>query len=163
MRLVKCALMSGIAGSAMLAGLATQAAAQEGDAAVTPEEDIVVVTGQRGSIVNSLDEKKNSESVTDILSADQVGRFPDPNVAEALARIPGISFQRENDTGQGEFISIRGLDASYGRVVVLVVVGLVSRSMSSSRGTTIADDDDAWETTNAWRRHHVVSYHHWDE
>ena len=41
----------------------------------------------------------------------------------------------------------RGLDASYGRVVVLVVVGLVSRSMSSSRGTTIADDDDAWETT----------------
>ena len=59
----------------------------------------------------------------------------------------------------------RGLDASYGRVDVLVVVGLVSRSMSSSRGTTIADDDDAWETTNAWRRHHnhVVSCHHWDE
>jgi hypothetical protein len=54
-------------------------------------------------------------------------------------------------------------DASYGRVVVLVVVGLVSRSMSSSRGTTIADDDDAWETTNAWRRHHDISCHHWDE
>ena len=117
MRLIKCALMSGIAGSAMLAGLAPRAMAQEGEAAASQEEDIVVVTGQRGSIVNSLDEKKNSESVTDILSADQVGRFPDPNVAEALARIPGISFQRENDTGQGEFISIRGLDASYNTVL----------------------------------------------
>ncbi len=53
-------------------------------------------------------------------------------------------------------------DASYGRVVVLVVVGLVSRSMSSSRGTTIADDD-AWETTNEWLHHHDISCHHWDE
>ncbi len=79
--------------------------------------DVMVVTGTRSSIVNSLAEKQAAESVTDILSADEVGRFPDPNVAEALARLPGVSFQRENDTGQGEFISIRGLDASYNTVL----------------------------------------------
>jgi TonB-dependent receptor len=83
----------------------------------TRVEDVVVITGQRGSIINSLAAKEAADSVTDILSADQAGRFPDPNIAESLARIPGISFQRENDTGQGEFISIRGLDASYNTVL----------------------------------------------
>ena len=52
----------------------------------------------------------------------------------------------------------RALDASNGRVFV-VVVGIVSRSMSS-RGTTFADD--AWETTRGWRRHHIPR-HHQDE
>ncbi len=80
-------------------------------------EDVIVVTGQRGSIINSLNEKELADSITDILSADQIGRLPDPNIAESLARIPGISFQRENDTGEGEFISIRGLDASYNTVL----------------------------------------------
>ena len=40
-------------------------------------------------------------------------RLPDPNILEALARLPGVSFQRENATGEGEFISIRGLDAAF--------------------------------------------------
>ncbi len=80
-------------------------------------EDVIVVTGRRGSILNSIAEKRDADALIDVLSADQAGRFPDPNVAEALARIPGIGFQRENDTGQGEFISIRGLDASYNTVL----------------------------------------------
>ena len=80
-------------------------------------QDIIVVTGRRGSILNSIAEKREADGVIDVLSADQLGRFPDPNVAEALGRIPGIGFQRENDTGQGEFISIRGLDASYNTVL----------------------------------------------
>ena len=49
----------------------------------------------------------------------------------------------------------RVLDASNGRVFV-VVIGIVSRSMSS-RGTTIADD--AWETTRGWHRHHIPRHH----
>lgn len=108
----KSALLTGIASAALIAPGIT-AVAQESQ----EDDDVVVVTGQRGSIVNSLQEKADADSVTDVLSADQADRFPDPNVAEALARIPGISFQRENDTGQGEFISIRGLDASYNTVL----------------------------------------------
>jgi len=96
-----------------------QAGETSGPPAEASEErvEVMVVTGTRSSIVNSLAEKEAADSITDILSADEVGRFPDPNVAEALARLPGISFQRENDTGQGEFISIRGLDASYNTVL----------------------------------------------
>lgn len=81
------------------------------------EFEEIVVTGQRGSVINSIQEKRNSESIADILSADQADRFPDPNIAEGLARIPGISFQRQNDTGDGQFISIRGLDAGLNSVL----------------------------------------------
>lgn len=77
----------------------------------------IVVTGQRGSIINSIQAKRNSEAISDILSADQADRFPDQNIAEALARIPGVSFQRQNDTGDGQFISIRGLDAGLNTVL----------------------------------------------
>ncbi len=81
------------------------------------QENVIVVEGQVGSILESIDAKREADSVIDVLSADQAGRFPDPNVAEALARIPGVGFQRENDTGDGEFISIRGLDAAYNTVL----------------------------------------------
>ncbi|MCM8558235.1 TonB-dependent receptor [Sphingomicrobium sediminis] len=85
--------------------------------ATPPDDEAVVITGQRGSILESIDDKRDSDAIGDTLSADQLGLFPDPNVAEGLARIPGIGFQRENDTGEGEFISIRGLDASYNTVL----------------------------------------------
>lgn len=81
------------------------------------ENDEVVVTGTRSSIENSLLNKQNADSIIDSLSADQAGRFPDNNIGEALARIPGISFQRDNNSGDGEFISIRGLDAQYNTVL----------------------------------------------
>lgn len=96
--------------------LAIAPAAAQGADAAAPEDEIVV-TGTRSSIINSLDEKRNSESIADILSADQLDNFPDPNIAEALARIPGISFQRENESGEGEFISIRGLDSAFNTVL----------------------------------------------
>ena len=79
-------------------------------------QETIVVTGQRGSIRNSIDEKRIADSISDTLSADQADRFPDQNVAEALARIPGVSFQRQNDTGDGQFISIRGLDSQFNTV-----------------------------------------------
>lgn len=81
------------------------------------DQDEIIVEGVRASIGNSLDTKRNSDTIIDVLSADDSDRFPDQNIAEGLARIPGISFQRDNDTGDGEFISIRGLDATYNTVL----------------------------------------------
>ena len=107
-------------GTALLGVVATDfALAQEAESTERPDqplqlaEEEILVTGKRSSLMNTIAEKRNADSVSDMLSADQAGRFPDPNVVEGLARIPGISFQRENDTGQGEFISIRGLDSSF--------------------------------------------------
>lgn len=125
-------ILSGTAISMTFALLAVPAAAQsagsqdqEPNTGQTVQEqgdpdqvqNVIIVEGQLGSILESIDAKRDADSVIDVLSADQAGRFPDPNVAEALARIPGIGFQRENDTGEGEFISIRGLDAAYNTVL----------------------------------------------
>lgn len=110
------------------------AGAQETGATSEAPGDEIVVTGTRSSIINSLDEKRNEDAISDILSADQAGRFPDNNIAEALARIPGVSFQRNNDTSDGSFISIRGLDASF---VTVLNDGLRTGTASSFRRTPL--------------------------
>ncbi len=78
--------------------------------------DEIVVHGIRSTLVNSLAEKRNSDQIIDTLSAVQADRFPDRNVAEALQRLPGVSFIPEQATGLGEFISIRGMSSGYNNV-----------------------------------------------
>lgn len=76
----------------------------------------VVVTGIRRSLQDSMDIKRFSSSIVDAISAEDVGKFPDKNVAESLARIPGIAISRE--FGEGQAVTIRGLGA--GRNLTLV-------------------------------------------
>ena len=66
----------------------------------------VVVTGYRASLRASVDAKRNSSVIADVLSAEDIGKFPDKNVAEALQRVPGIVINRE--FGEGERVSLRG-------------------------------------------------------
>lgn len=78
--------------------------------------DDVIVHGRSSSMLKSIQRKRNATNIIDTLSADENARFPDNTVAEALRRLPGISFQRETDSGEGEFISIRGLDSALNTV-----------------------------------------------
>lgn len=55
----------------------------------------------------ALNQQKNNQNITNIISADQVGRFPDANIGDALKRVPGITMQ--NDQGEARNIIIRGL------------------------------------------------------
>ena len=55
----------------------------------------VVVTGIRASLTQSLDAKRAAEGVLDAISAEDVGKFPDKNLAEALQRVPGVQVNRE--------------------------------------------------------------------
>jgi TonB-dependent receptor len=71
----------------------------------------IVVTGQRAAQAKALSEQRAADNVRNVVSADQAGRFPDFNAAEALRRVPGVSVQREVDAGEGRYISIRGLDS----------------------------------------------------
>lgn len=71
----------------------------------------VVVTGQRGAQAQALSKQRAADNTRSVVSADQAGRFPDYNAAEALRRVPGVSVQREVDAGEGRYISIRGLDS----------------------------------------------------
>lgn len=71
----------------------------------------LVVTGQRAAQARALSRQRNADNLSNIVAADQAGRFPDLNAAEALRRMPGVSVQREVVAGEGRYVSIRGLDS----------------------------------------------------
>lgn len=72
------------------------------------ELDEVVVLGDRlRGQARALNQQKNNQNITNIISSDQVGRFPDANIGDALKRVPGITMQ--NDQGEARNIIIRGL------------------------------------------------------
>lgn len=73
--------------------------------------DVIMVLGQRAAQAKALSEQRSADNTRNVVSADQAGRFPDFNAAEALRRVPGVSVQREVDAGEGRYISIRGLDS----------------------------------------------------
>src|ERR1700736_1385191 len=79
-------------------------AASSDDSAGPIEE--VVVHGYRESVRASLETKREATGVEEVITAEDVGKFPDKNLAEALQRVPGIVTQR--DFGEGERINLRG-------------------------------------------------------
>lgn len=104
--------------SAMLVAAAPAVAQAEGAAAadVPDARDDIVVTGTRGSLIRGLEEKRNADSIVDAISAEDVGKFPDKNVAETLQRIPGVAIDR--DGGEGRFVSVNGLGSEFVSVLV---------------------------------------------
>src|SRR5690606_35342000 len=66
----------------------------------TAAESEIVVTGIRGSLREAIDAKRDLSVIADVVTAEDVGKFPDKNVAEALQRVPGIVVNRE--FGEGE-------------------------------------------------------------
>jgi TonB-dependent receptor len=68
------------------------------------------------SQARALDLRRNATEISDALSADNVGLFPDQNVAEALQRVPGLSVQR--DQGEGRAVVIRGIDPSFNSTTI---------------------------------------------
>ena len=73
--------------------------------------ETIVITAESGvdGQARALNQQRTAPNITNIVSADQIGRFPDPNAAEAAQRIPGISIQR--DQGEGRYVLIRGTEA----------------------------------------------------
>jgi iron complex outermembrane receptor protein len=69
----------------------------------------VVVSGYRKSIEASLDAKRMADATVDVITAQDIGKFPDKNVADALQRVPGVIISR--DGGEGDKVSIRGLSS----------------------------------------------------
>lgn len=87
------------------------AGAQSTAAAASPVLEEVIVTGFKGSITRALDIKREADSIVDAISAEDIGKFPSQNIAEALQRVPGISIVR--DRGEGLFVRVRGLGANF--------------------------------------------------
>src|SRR6186713_1677260 len=82
-------------------------------------EDLAVVTvvGTRAALVESRDLKKNAGIVQDSIVAEDLGRFPDANVADSLSHITGITISRTRG-GEGQYVSVRGLGPAYSIVTL---------------------------------------------
>ncbi|KUJ83294.1 TonB-dependent receptor [Microbulbifer flavimaris] len=91
-----------ISAAVLSSGLMAPLATAQSDQAL--EE--VTVTGIRGSLQDALSTKRDSYAIVDAISAEDIGKFPDKNVAESLQRVPGVTIQRQ--FGEGAAVSIRG-------------------------------------------------------
>ena len=102
-------LKSGIATAALTAALviSTPAMAQQGAAAPAEEEQEIVVSGIRNSLQQAAQVKRDAPQVMDVITAEDVGKLPDANVAEALQRVTGVQITRV--FGEGQSVSVRGL------------------------------------------------------
>ncbi|MEJ2128191.1 MAG: TonB-dependent receptor [Woeseiaceae bacterium] len=76
----------------------------------------IITTGIRGSLTRSMDIKRTSRGVVDAISAEDIGKFPDQNLAESLQRITGVSIDRER--GEGTQVTVRGFGPEYNLVTI---------------------------------------------
>ena len=122
-------------GGASTLALAMGAAAQDGAAATTEPDDVILVTGIRGSLQQAMDVKRNSDGIVDAISAEDIGKFPDTNLAESLQRITGVSIDRQN--GEGSRVTVRGFGPDYNLVLLngrqMPTSSLQATSASASR------------------------------
>lgn len=73
----------------------------------------IVVTGIRGSLQRSLDLKREASGVVDVITSEDIGKFPDSNVAASLQRVPGVSIQRSGTRGEPTGITVRGFGGDF--------------------------------------------------
>ncbi|WP_156428374.1 TonB-dependent receptor [Novosphingobium sp. FSW06-99] len=110
-------IVAGLAGNPLLAQSAAQPApAATGTApasaapATKPAEDVtnaIIVSGYRASLRSAINTKRNSDLLLESIAPEDIGKFPDQNVAESLQRLPGVQIDRSN--GQGTSVLIDGL------------------------------------------------------
>ena len=93
------ASLSLILGTALSSGVMSSATAQETEKDI----EVIQVSGIRSSVQESMGIKRDSAGVVDAISAEDIGKFPDTNLAESLQRITGISISRNNATVNDDF------------------------------------------------------------
>lgn len=81
------------------------------------ELEEIIVVGVRASLEQSRDIKRDAVVVQDSIVAEDLGRFPDANVADSLSHVPGITLQRTHG-GEGQYINVRGLGPAYSIVTL---------------------------------------------
>ncbi len=139
--------------SAMLLAFAQAAAAQtavgqqdkpSGTTAQSDEAtnlDTVDVVGIRASMISSMNVKRDSQGVVDGIVAEDIGKFPDTNLAESMQRISGVSIDRVN--GEGSKVTVRGIGPDYNLVLLngrqMPASTLLDTGASSSRSFDFAN------------------------
>ena len=109
-----------------------QAAAQP--AAEPQQVQTVQVTGLRASLESALNAKRQDNGIVDVIKSEDMGKFPDTNLAESLQRVPGVVIDR--DAGEGRNITVRGLGQDFTRVRINGIEGLATTGGTDSSGGT---------------------------
>jgi iron complex outermembrane receptor protein len=121
MKVNKTPIAAAVTLTLMSAAFAVQAQT-ENDKGEKKKEDStqleqVVVTGIRASLQQSLKQKRNAESLVEVITAEDVGKMPDKNVADSLQRVPGVSTtsagSNEGSFGENEHVQMRGIHSQY--------------------------------------------------
>lgn len=80
------------------------------------EVEVIEIRGIRGALGRAMDAKREAGGVVDSISAEDIGKFPDTNLAESLQRISGVSIDRSG--GEGQLITVRGFGPQFNTVLV---------------------------------------------
>lgn len=117
-KLQKKLLAQTIATLALGCAFGAQAQTQSNESAAKDSgaTEEVLVTGIRGSLKQALNVKQNADAVVDAINSEDIGKFPDKNVADSLQRIPGVSVDRI--WGEGRDIFVRGTDSTMNRTMM---------------------------------------------
>ena len=105
---LKNSLLAGVSVAAVSLGINVASAQQ------SEEVDELIVQGIRKSLQSSSDLKRNAKGIVDAISAEEMGKFPDTNLAESLQRISGVSIDRQR--GEGSTVTVRGFGPEYNLV-----------------------------------------------
>lgn len=100
----------------------------------TENAQTVVVTGLRASLESALNAKRQENGIVDVIKSEDMGKFPDTNLAESLQRVPGVVIDR--DAGEGRSITVRGLGQDFTRVRINGIEGLATTGGTDSSGGT---------------------------
>ncbi len=107
------------AGVALAVGASTLSSAPANAQEEMPDDAVIeeiVTVGIRGSLIQSMDRKRMSRGVVDAITAEDIGKFPDTNLAESLQRITGVSIDRSNN--EGSKITVRGFGPDFNLVTL---------------------------------------------
>jgi TonB-dependent receptor len=114
--------------------LPLQAIAQDATSAPESQElEEVVVTGFRGSLNTAIAAKRSETAAIDVIASEDIGKFPDSNLAESMQRVPGVALSR-SDGGEGRNISVRGLSAGFTKVRINGMEGAAQTGSSDIYG-----------------------------
>ncbi|KXJ60229.1 MAG: TonB-dependent receptor [Alteromonas sp. Nap_26] len=102
--------------AAVLASAISANSAFAQDEQPNKDVEVIEVSGIRSSVAKSMDVKRSSAGVVDAISAEDIGDFPDTNLAESLQRITGVSIDRSG--GEGQLITVRGFGPQFNTVLV---------------------------------------------
>jgi TonB-dependent receptor len=135
MKTLDLSLLAGV----LFLGASSYVAAEPNAAATAPanttttsdELQEIVVSGFRQSLVTAVEDKRTAVAIVDTIAAEDIGKFPEQNLAESLQRITGVEIQRS--AGEGQFVSIRGLDPKFTQV------DLDGRELPTPTGTRTFD------------------------